>query len=307
MAKGEFGNYLHDLGKILYFQDDYVLSNLVVLKPNWITKAISRVLTDNAVRQAKGILSHADLPRIWAADDHGQHYDPRLYPIFLRLMERFDLSYQITPDSPTLYPTHSLVPQLLPHQPPADMPNVPAWNASSRKVEMVYHLNFVPAGTLSWFIVRTHRYTADLHWREGVILQYGAQQAKVEFNPILHEIHLTVWGPQPHNLFTILMETLDVILQRFEGLRIDRRVPCNCHIARHSPQPCPRFHLYEDLARRMEVGRHTVECPEFLCGGLRAGTPVWHPHQHQRAGHAYHPGRDAADREQGGDGTGRDT
>ncbi len=44
IAKGSLGNYLHDLGKILYFRDDYVLSNLIVLKPNWVTKAISRVL-----------------------------------------------------------------------------------------------------------------------------------------------------------------------------------------------------------------------------------------------------------------------
>jgi hypothetical protein len=40
------------------------------------------------------------------------------------------------------------------------------------QVEMVYHLNFVPAGIMSWFIVRTHRYTQNLHWREGVILEY---------------------------------------------------------------------------------------------------------------------------------------
>ncbi len=58
IAQGPLGSYLHDLGKILYFRDDYVLSNLVVLKPNWVTKAISHLLEDNGVRAAQGILTH---------------------------------------------------------------------------------------------------------------------------------------------------------------------------------------------------------------------------------------------------------
>lgn len=46
LAQGTLGGYLHDLGKILYFRDDPILSNMVILKPNWITKAISFVLED---------------------------------------------------------------------------------------------------------------------------------------------------------------------------------------------------------------------------------------------------------------------
>jgi internalin A len=177
IAKGTLGNYLHDLGKILYFRDDYVLSNLVVLKPNWVTKAISRVLTDEATSTAKGILSHSNLPRIWATDDEGQPYELYLYPVFLRLMERFDLSYQIESDIPGDHPIHSLIPQLLPHQPPVNLPSWPKSPAKGQsQVEMVYRFDFVPAGILSWFIVRTHRYTQNLHWREGVLLTYEGHQ-----------------------------------------------------------------------------------------------------------------------------------
>jgi hypothetical protein len=105
---GTLGNYLHDLGKILYFRDDPVLGNLVVLKPNWVTKAISCVLTDKVTRAANGILSHAAFPRIWGKDDKGQIYEPHLYHVFLRLMERFDLSYQIVPERPGRPSTQSL-------------------------------------------------------------------------------------------------------------------------------------------------------------------------------------------------------
>ena len=65
---------------------------------------------------------------------------------------------------------------------------------------------------MSWFIVRTHRYTQNLHWREGVLLVYQDHQARVELNPMQRELRLVVWGIQPHNFFTILMSTLDMIL-----------------------------------------------------------------------------------------------
>src|SRR5450755_176319 len=73
------GRYLHDLGKILYFQDDPVLKTLIVLKPNWISKAISRVLLDHHVQQSGGVLEHRELPRIWATDEQGQPYARALY------------------------------------------------------------------------------------------------------------------------------------------------------------------------------------------------------------------------------------
>ncbi|GAC1350076.1 MAG: hypothetical protein NVSMB27_29160 [Ktedonobacteraceae bacterium] len=262
-AQGTLGHYLHDLGKILYFRDDYVLSNLVVLKPNWVTKAISRVLTDETTRKAHGILLHSDLSRIWGSDEEGQPYQPYLYPVFLRLMERFYLSYQIEADPPGDHSTRSLIPQLLPFQPP---PSVPSWpkipGNGQTQVEMVYRFDFVPAGIMSWFIVRTHRYTTNLHWREGVVLAYQDHYARVELNPMKRELRLVVWGLQPHNFFTILMHTVDVIFARFQGLIMRREIPCICHWERKADEPCLHFYRYEELVRRMEARRFTIECPE---------------------------------------------
>src|SRR5436305_14046555 len=125
---------------------------------------------------------------------------------------------------------------------------------------MRYRFAFVPTGIMCWFIVRTHRYTQNVHWREGVILGYHDHHARVELNPMLRELRLVVWGVQPHNFFTILMNTLDVILERFEGLRVQRQVPCICQWQRGVDEPCPRFYHYEDLVRRMEAGKQTIEC-----------------------------------------------
>jgi len=61
-------------------------------------------------------------------------------------------------------------------------------------VKMTYRLDFVPAGIMSWFIVRTHRFTSNLHWREGVLLSYHRNFSRVELFPSQKELRIEVWG-----------------------------------------------------------------------------------------------------------------
>jgi internalin A len=262
IAQGTLGGYLHDLGKVLYFRDDPILSSIVVLKPNWVTKAISLVLEDPATRATNGILAHTDLPRIWSVDEDGRPYAKSLYPIFLRLMERFDLSYQIEPTVPGEYPSHSLIPQLLSYEEPTNVQHV--WppdttTLGQMHVEIVYRFDFVPAGIMSWFIVRTHRYTQNLHWRDGAILTYEGHVARIELFPMLRELRIVVWGIQPYTFFVILKETLDLILTRFTGLQVKREVPCTCQS--QTSTPCRKVYDYEeDLLWRYQRNRFTIEC-----------------------------------------------
>ena len=263
IARSVLGDYLHDLGKILYFQDDDTLSNFVVLRPNWLTQTISRVLDDEPVRRQKGILDHTELSRIWEQDDQGRPYERRLYPCFLKLMERFLISYEIERDSRHQETSQSLVPLRLPQRPPEDLP---AWKdvlPGQPEINMRFHLiNFVPPGMMSWFIVLTHFYSTGVHWREGVRLLYEGHEAHVELNPSTHELWLRVKGAAPSNFFTILQHTInDRILEYyFEGLVYKREIPCNCHIKRNEAEPCPYFHDYERLAERMNHGKLTAEC-----------------------------------------------
>jgi internalin A len=263
IAGTALGGYLHDLGKILYYQDEDTLCNFVVLKPNWLTQAISRVLDDDVTRENGGILAHADFPRIWDKDENGEPYERRLYPLFLRLMERFLISFELDSQPPHRQATHSLVPLLLPHTPPEEMPPWSQVLPDQPEVKMVFRLiNFVPPGIMSWFISLTNLYTQGLHWREGVRLQYKEHQAQVVLNPSTRELWLHVRGPAPSNFFNILQHTInDRILEHFfEGLEYKREAPCNCHLERGDDEPCLYFHDYERLAERMKRGKLTAEC-----------------------------------------------
>jgi hypothetical protein len=263
IASTAFGGYLHDLGKILYYQDDDALCDFVVLKPNWLTKAISRVLDHDATRKNGGVLDHSDFPRIWDRDQHGEPYERRLYPLFLRLMERYLISCRLDSKRSGQTATHSLVPLLLPYDPPRDLPPWAAVLPGQPEINMVYRLhNYVPPGLMSWFIALTHRYTQGLHWREGVRLEYHGHQAEAVLNPSKRELWLRVRGPAPSNLFSILQHTVnDRILQHyFTGLDYTREVPCNCHLARDEETPCTFFHDYERLVERMHQNKIMAEC-----------------------------------------------
>ena len=251
------GPVLHDLGKILFFRDDPLLSQLVVLKPNWISQAISRVLDDLQVRQAGGLLAHHELPRIWTTDEQGQPYPPALYPIFLRLMERFDLCYHLEPEQPGQPVTHSLIPLLLPEKQPSSLPTPPhVGRADLARISMRYTLGFVPTGLMSWLLVRTHRYSQQLHWCEGAHLAYHGQQAHLELDAYRREIHLIAWGAFPYTFFTILKETLDAILERFQGLHIRREVPCICP----QQQARPHWHDFDSLENQLQNGSSEIVC-----------------------------------------------
>ena len=249
------GAYLHDLGKVLYYQDDDTLCDFVVLKPNWLTQAMAHVLDDDVTRdQRHGVLDHADFPRIWAG------YDRRLYPVFLRMLERFLISYQL--EEPEPGHKQSMVPLLLPHSPPAQLPPWSAVLPDQPEVRMVFDLDFVPDGIMSWFIVLTHHYSQDLHWREGVRLHYDGHQADVVLNPSTRQLWLQVRGPAPSNFFTILQHTVNdrIIRRYFEGLTYRRRVPCICHKARGEAAPCSHYFDYDKLVERKQRGRPTIEC-----------------------------------------------
>ena len=89
----------HTLGHFIHYHYDPILRDLVILKPDWLAKAISFVLDDETTRRRNGLVDFEHLGELWSnppvPGEDG--YPQELHPIFLKLMERFDLSYQVVP------------------------------------------------------------------------------------------------------------------------------------------------------------------------------------------------------------------
>lgn len=242
---------LHQLGDILYYQEDPELSQTVILRPDWVNEYISKVLDSPEVAQRHGVLRREHVNRLWSDLDTG------LREHFLGMMDRYDLSYRIDDDSPDI----SLVVERLPWSAPDYRHR---WDelADSEQIRVRYELNTMPPGIPTWFIARTHRFSTDTHWRTGALLQHTDRRhlALLTAHTGRNTIDLTVRGPMPLAFFSILDEGLNRTLERFPGLRVDRRIPCPCRDG--TGQQCTELYEYDDLWHRLtrDPPREVIEC-----------------------------------------------
>jgi internalin A len=261
---GTLAKLMHDLGLIIYYDEDEGLKNVVVLNPEWLTKAISYVLDDRATLDAAGVLDHARLREIW--QDRADGYPAQYHPYFLRLMEKFDISYRIDGDE-----THSLVPQLLPHQrPPLPWHLGSALPAGLRTLSLTCRLSESAPGLIPWLTVRHHRASADRHWRRGVFLRHpiDAYQSEALLELVRDdELALEVRAPSPDLYFNVLRDSIeDLIARRWPGLSYRLYVPCPGSTL--GGAPCEGQFPLDGLVKVREAGQtNVVPCME--CGQLQ--------------------------------------
>jgi len=126
------------LGHWIYYADDPQLADIVTVKPDWLSTAISFVLDDTDTRQSSGLLVHRRLTRLWQNPERseGQRYPIELHPVFLHLMEKFEICYRIVTGSPISEPT-SLVAQLVASEQP-DLET--AWHGYGAGLEERVHV-----------------------------------------------------------------------------------------------------------------------------------------------------------------------
>jgi len=272
--EGESANvlaqWMHDLGDILYFRDDEELNDTVILDPVWVTQAISNVLESKEVIEKQGILTRQHSDELWTDIDEG------IRGHFLRLMERFDLSYRTLENREI-----SLVVERLPLDPPEYKDQ---WDAIKQKegckeISMKFVLNTIPAGIPTWFIARTHRFTTHTHWRNGAIFADGKQNRHLALvESYLHDryLRLSVRGPVPFNFFALLRDGLELTLARFPGLQIRRTIPCPGHNGGTCQHEFDLRHLENFAEKNIPI----IMCPETglevqvaeMLFGLRVGS-----------------------------------
>lgn len=237
-----------------------MLSGFVVLNPEWLTQAISFVLEDAPTGAAGGILDHARLRRIWGRRNGWPGYPAHHHPYFLRLMEKYDMSYRLAED-------RSLVAQLVPHQRPA-LP----WTAATplppgvRELSMVCRLSDPAPELIAWLTVRHHDAATGRLWRSGVFLRHPVpayeSEALIELlSPA--ELSIEVRAPSPDYFFSVLRYSMEgVITRRWPGVEYELLVPCPTRGA--AGARCPGTMSLQDLLVYREEGE-----TRFLCAKCR--------------------------------------
>ncbi len=243
--------WLHELGDLLYFQDDEELNDIVIVRPQWVTEHISRVLESDDVIQRDGIFRREHMDLLW------EDLPGYLRDHFLKMMERFDLSYRTLENQEI-----SLVVERL----PLDQPDIGhVWESESpdRSLTLNFRLKTLPPGIPTWFIARAHRFTTHTHWRRGAVFADGHERRhRALVQAFEHDrlVSLSVRGPSPQNFFTLLKDGFDLTLARYPGLQVRRMVPC----PGHNGEPCCHEFDYRQLQKALERDPpvHSVQCPE---------------------------------------------
>ena len=202
--------FLHDLGVVLYFQDDPRLESLGILNPQWVTNGVYKILNSHTLFQDKGVLTVAMLDEILNLPEY-----PRGKRLFIvDMMKKFELCYDIEPDKTFL------VPDLLPKdQPDLKFNGIPAFE---------YAYPVLPSSVITRFIVRMNQKIDDgLVWRTGVVLKIGANSALVKADIEDRKITIAIDGLEHtrRDALSAIRFQLDEIHASIKGLNPQKMVP----------------------------------------------------------------------------------
>ena len=241
----ELSHYLHDLGTFLHFQDDELLQRIIILQNEWATEAVYRLLDDEEIKGNFGRFNQTKAKKTW----HEAHYKRKI-PELLNLMMKFELCYPL-PDKKN----HFLIPQLLPNSKP-DHLHSPGVNS----LQLRYRYDFLPKGLISRFIVRTHQYIQNQKngWKSGVELKWNNSIAFVEESYNQNLISIWITRENQKEFMTIVSEEMDKLNKTYQGIKVEKLVPCNCASCKNRSEP--HFYEYQNLFNRIRKGKKTIEC-----------------------------------------------
>ncbi len=266
----------HTLGHIIHYHYDPILRDIVILKPDWLAKAISFVLDDQLTRRRNGLVDFEHLSELWRNPPFpGENgYPKQLHPIFLKLMERFDLSYRVVLD-PAKPSNTSLIAQLVPDT----RPELSNWGqqpeAGDRQQVQICRIVddrgqlAVAEGLFYQLIVRLHKYSLgrcnyekSIHWQRGLMLDddYNGR-ALLEY--IDTDVKITVRAAYPERFLSYLTAEIKWLVENFwEGLRCNVMVPCIAPCGKNLPGN--GLFEVEKLIESKKDNRHDYPCS--ACG-----------------------------------------
>jgi Leucine-rich repeat (LRR) protein/GTPase SAR1 family protein len=242
----------HTLGYLIHYHYDPILKDIVILKPDWLAKAISFVLDDETTRCRNGLVEFDHLSQLWSyppfAGETG--YPKDLHPKFLRLMERFDLSYKVILDPASREEsTTSLIAQLVPDNRPEQLPN---WGEQPEEGDrqQVQICRIVDdrgqsanaEGLFYQLIVRLHKYSLgrtnyenSIHWQRGLMLD-NDYNGRALLEHIGNDVKITVRAAYPERFLAYLTEEVKWLVESFwEGLHCNIMVPCIAPCGMNAP------------------------------------------------------------------------
>lgn len=240
----QFIRVFHRLGHFIHYENDPLLQDIVIVKPDWLATAISFVLDDENIRANNGLVRLEYLSEIWNDRKRSEEfkYSHNLHKLFIRLMERFDLSYRVSSaKNESKSGDLSLIAQLVQDT----RPNISkewdqySYDGDEEKsqicviVESETGDSASAEGLFYQLIVRLHKYSLgasdfkkSVHWRRGLVID-GDFNGRALLENIGNDVRITVRAPVPETFLSILTNEVQSLIESFwPGLNCKIMVPC---------------------------------------------------------------------------------
>ncbi|MEZ4893165.1 MAG: COR domain-containing protein [Saprospiraceae bacterium] len=255
-------SYLHDIGACLHYQQFPALKRFVIVRNEWATEAVYRVMDDKIVGQNHGHFTRIDLERIWKPSledmNSGDYFGYEDYqPELLELMHRFKLCY----------PLRNGEEFVAPHLLPTKKENDPSWQPDE-DLQFEIEYDFMPLALFSRFVVSRYEDIAgnnrNLVWSNEVFFNWDDDaMANVSLPSRAGKKALVfkVKGGDPISrklLLTSLLRDLKKLHSETPGIVAEERIPCICESCNKSINPT--FYPYSKLKSRKENNKRTIEC-----------------------------------------------
>ena len=263
------------IGVITQFSDCPDLRDFVVLKPQWLTKAISRVMEDGQLSEDKGEIALKRMELVWNKARY-----PGMFTTFHNCMKEFELCYDLEDHNESC---------LIPLRFGYVAPIIPWADISDLKERrMEYKLNIrPPMGVMSRFIVKTHHmivktpdHPKGVYWYNGVFLRTNSpcpSEALCEFLPDDRTFLVRVRAAFPQNMCEQIHGYIQSVFSFFGGMSAERSYGCiKLDADTGAESQCKGLHTEKRIYTAISKQREMLDCefedhevdPRLLVSGI---------------------------------------
>ncbi|MFN3851055.1 MAG: COR domain-containing protein [Spirosomataceae bacterium] len=244
----DLGQFLHDLGIILWYYNKDELKKIVILKPEWAMNAVYKIIDDINIQIQNGNIFQMDFHRIW----HEKTYRSKVLELRL-MLEVFKIAFP---------KRHRREDYILPAR-LSSIPDEKRWKNTESYLRLEYYFDFMPRGIVNQVSAELSKMilTDESVWNNAVILKNDDAQAQIIEEYHYRKIHIKAKGRNASGIVAIIKNSIEGIINEYRGVIPIIKVPCNCNDCNYSPNPT-LFDYNQLITLLIEKGRTNVTCNE---------------------------------------------
>lgn len=240
--------YLHDLGIIIHFREDFILNDIVIINPEWGTNAVYSLIDQPDIIKNHGRFNKSDLEKFW----NKKEYPKNKHGHLIQLMMKFELCFNVSGDN-------YILPELLPQEGKSFDEIV---DMNSPDLIYKYDYSFLPSGIITRLICKiSYMIFEDNFTKNSLIVFYENTFCTIKQELFEKDITLIFKGENSNELYSIIRNEISNInsnLNLIKDKEYKEKIACNCNECSSSNEP----YFYDTITLRkfLEKNIEFIQC-----------------------------------------------